>query len=665
MKTKQQRSALSLIVLSFVTLTAASCTQARADEEKIPVIIDTDIGSAIDDAFALGLALASPELEIRGITTVGGSAEDRAWLVCRLLTHLDRRDILVGFGRAPQPDYGLDWEIQYRRHPAVVWNRTVKPAKESAVELLFQQLKADPGNVTIVALGPLTNIAELLEKHPDAKPWIKRIVFSGGSFRVGYNRMKPAVAEWNVRSDVKAVRTVIESGVPLVFVPLDATAGLELNQDQLDRVFAAHTPLSYQLQALYQLWEGDSPVLFDALAVALSADERLCKTEGAPVTVDEQGITRAGAGTATTRIALKTRDGFLDWCVDRIAKYGEPNLPKPPKNIASFVDRGGLPTRVHVFEDYETDIEKRWWMTGKLETKDVPIGSRRACRSVLTQDFDAKMGDTSTTYSAVVFNPVPGPPMGKHTRLAFRYKLHGTDRLRVQLFSLSNGYHRYLSLKDVPQDEWRSAAVDMTEMRRPDGSGGPLSEDERIDDIQFYVDPRAEVLIDDVVLYDAAPADETRPFPKRLVFTGWFDTGQQGREWPGDFEIVPHEKPRTWDAAKSVVNADTGQPWLRVYFRGRRPIGELTRARFQYRLSTAGKLRVVLADTKTGWSSEAVVEKPAVAKWAEAVLDFDTTSQKPEDQSRFADEIRFYPSADAELLIDDLLVYEPTPAATP
>jgi hypothetical protein len=74
----------------------------------------------------------------------------------------------------------------------------------------------------------------------------------------------------------------------------------------------------------------------------------------------------------------------------------------------------------------------------------------------------------------------------------------------------------------------------MTATRRVDGSGGSLGADERIDDIQFYIDPRAEahLLIDDIVLYEAAPEGETAPFPRRVIFTGWFDTGKQGASTP-------------------------------------------------------------------------------------------------------------------------------------
>src|SRR5262245_15909555 len=116
----------------------------------IPVLIDTDIGSYIDDAYALALALASPELDIKGITTVGGQAEDRAWIVCRFLSHGGFKPIPVAFGREPQPKSDIDWQIQYRRHPAPIFNRTQTPEKMSAVELMYQTLKKQ--KTTVIAL---------------------------------------------------------------------------------------------------------------------------------------------------------------------------------------------------------------------------------------------------------------------------------------------------------------------------------------------------------------------------------------------------------------------------------------------------------------------------------------------------------------------------------
>lgn len=252
------------------------------------------------------------------------------------------------------------------------------------------------------------------------------------------------------------------------------------------------------------------------------------------------------------------------------------------------VAQGNIPRRIHVFEDYETDIEKRWWLRGKLEMKNVPaarsksVPNRRACRAVETLNFDRKMGDRTNKVKGVVFNPVPGPPMGTNTRLSFRYRLAGTGTIKVQIYSLSKGYHRYLLLTGLPRDKWQSATVDMTKARRPDGSGGPLAEDERIDDLQFYVSRDADLLIDDIILFDAPPEEESDPFPRRVIFTGWFDTGKQGREWPGDFKIVPHHKPLTWDAAESVPNKATGKPWIRVGLRGKRELSRHTAVRFRY-----------------------------------------------------------------------------------
>ena len=311
--------------------------------------------------------------------------------------------------------------------------------------------------------------------------------------RIGPGRLRgksAPEAEWNIKLDPAAARTVFTSGVPLVVAPLDATASLKLEEPLRRRLFAACTPLTMQVQSLYQLWDAPTPTLFDPVAVALCVTEKFCTMEDLHLEVDDKGFTRIGKGKPNARVATAVKgDDFLKWYVDRVSA-GEPVLPKPPGNRSMLIERTGMPNRVHCFEDYETDIEKRWWMSGKAESKNVPPGSKRACRGVLTQDFDDLQGDTKTMYTAVIFNPVPGPPMGKHPRLSFRYWLKGTDTLRVQIYSLTKSYHRYLSLTGLPQEKWQTGTVDMTAVRRPDGSGGPLSEDERIDDVQFYVDPR-------------------------------------------------------------------------------------------------------------------------------------------------------------------------------
>ncbi len=660
---------LKTALFCLLVNSAGSSTPCPAQDvkKKSPVLIDTDFGSDIDDAYALALALASPELDVRGVTTVGKQAMDRAWMVCRFLAHSGRGDIPVAAGAEQAKSSGIDWQIQYRRHPAVVFNRAGKPSKGDALELISSAVGNEYGQTSIITLGPLTNIANYLEKYPLRFLRIKQLIIMGGSFQVGYSGKPPAEVEWNIATDPEAARKVFQSGIPITLIPLDASATVKLEQDRRRAIFSAHTPLTFQVHALHELWGQETPVLFDPVAVAAAFNETFCRFEKQWLTVDEKGMTRAmdkpPAGTrpdaTPSRVAVSIdREKFLAWFTARLAASGKPVLPEPPKNPSRLVERGNFPARVHVVEDYDTDIEKRWWMAGRLEQKDVPPGGRRACRATLTQDFDDRQGDLKTMYRAVIFNPVPGPPMGPNTRLTFRYKLTGTNQLRVQLYSLSKGYHRYLSVSGLPTGRWETATVDMTQMRRPDGTGGPLAADERIDDIQFYIDPRGELLIDDLILYDAAAPGEKRPFPRRVVFTGGFDTGKQGQEWPGVFEIVPHKPPLTWKHARSVLAVGTNPPVLTVGLRGERRLDGVTEVTFRYRLTGADTMRVELHHMKTGWKHAKELRDLRRDDWATTTARFDTAPEagKPD---RTIDHVRFVLPPGSELGLDDLLVYTP------
>ena len=678
------RLSLSLLLLGSFLVTTATSVSAAA--EQLPIIIDTDIGSDIDDAFALGLAIVSPELEIVGVTTVGGGNDydpfvgqrkdrddHRAWLVTRFLTQVrftpppptdaaaeraaaafqkailkEAKDIPVAAGADPQPKAPIDGQIQYRRHPAAIYNRTLKPVKESAVELMTRLLTERDG-VTIVALGPLTNVARLLTEQPEAAKRIKRIVVMGGSVAVGYDGKPKPEVEWNIKLDIPAAQTVFSSKVPLLVVPLDATSHVALTADRQKKIFDVHTPLTWQLQNLLELWNKPQlPVMFDPIAVTAAFEPKHLTIEQLPLAVTDEGMTVAKASAPKIAVATKIdRDAWLQWLVARLKNSGAESLPKPPQNVAKMVAPGKFPTRVHAFEDYETDIEKRWIMCGKVAEGLTDAPSKRVCQSVLTQDFDDRQAQTGTMYRAVIFNPVPGPPMGPNTRLKFRYKLVGTDTLRVQLYSLTNGYHRYLSVTGLEQNKWLDGCVDMTQMRRPDGTGGPLAENERIDDIQFYVDPRAEVFIDDIVLYDAAAESETRPFPKRIIFTGWFDTGKQGKEWPGTFDIVEHTKPRQWKFAQSVRGD------LVVSLRGPRAIDPESEITFVMRLPPSDAPIFAIQYLRAG---KPIASQPIApedfGEWDRVRLKLNLS------KSPTIDEVRI--SAPGEPFgIDDLLIYTP------
>jgi purine nucleosidase len=624
-------------LLALTSLHTNLAAEAESGGERRAVLLDTDFGSQVDDAFALALLIASPEIELAAVTTSGGDTENRAWMACRLLSMVERGQTPVAWGRDPQPEGKVTELYQYRYHPAVLFGRTAKPVDDDAAELLYKQLRERKGGTAIVALGPLTNVARLLEQHADCKPWIGGIV----------------TEESQLARDVKAAQVVFRSGVPLILVPTGETKDFALTPDLRGKLLERQTMLVQQLEALRQASGEEKPSLAAVIPAAIVIDPSLAKLDRKHAGVAPRGrLIEQGTGLIEVRIAKQIdREGIEKLLADRLTAFGKTVRPRELKNESRLIERGKLPTRVHAFEDFESDVERRWWLVGRAVDDDSGR-SRRAMQSVLTLDFDDKQGDLATLYSAVVFNPVPGPPMGPRTRLAFRYRLEGTDELRVQLYSLSNGYHRYLSLKGLPNGKWQSAAVDMTHLRRPDGSGGALAADERIDDIQFYADPQATIWIDDIVLYEAANDEEARAFPERIVFTGWFDTGKES-EWPGDYEIVPHEPPLTWKAAKSIARREDGErQWLRISFRGERPVGDTTHLRFKARITGGDSMDLTLRHAKGEKSASVTLGDLKPGEWTELEAEFDTHG------FGVADELVIALPRGAEALIDDVLLYE-------
>ena len=154
-------------------------------------------------------------------------------------------------------------------------------------------------------------------------------------------------------------------------------------------------------------------------------------------------------------------------------------------------------------------------------------------------------------------------------------------------------------------------------------------------------------------MYDAAVEGEKRPFPKRILFTAGFDSGKQGKEWPGSFEIAQKEG-YFWHAAKSVPHPDDKkQAWIRIDLRGGRPIGDATQLFFRYKLDGAKSMSVGLTSAKSTLALGVDVEKTKNGPWASMTVDF-----KDFPKLELVREIYFLIPAEATLWIDDLLLYE-------
>ncbi|KRV69519.1 hypothetical protein AO721_03170 [Aeromonas veronii] len=211
----------------------------------LPVILDCDPGH--DDAIALILALASPELKVLAVTTSAGNQTPDKTLnnALRILTLLGRDDIPVAAG-APKPlareliiadnvhgESGLDGPKL--PDPAFA------PQGMTGIELMARSLRESPEPVTLVPTGPLTNIALLLAAHPELKSKIARIVLMGGA--AGAGNWTPA-AEFNIYVDPEAADMVFKSGIPITMCGLDVTHEAQVMDEDIERVRAITNPVA-------------------------------------------------------------------------------------------------------------------------------------------------------------------------------------------------------------------------------------------------------------------------------------------------------------------------------------------------------------------------------------------------------------------------------------
>src|SRR5882724_11458688 len=162
-------------------LLLTSVCQAQSTPEKI--IIDTDIGDDVDDAFAVALALQSPELQILGISTTFGDTELRAKLTDRLLGEAGRQDIPVAAG-APTSSKSSFTQRRYAEG-----GRFAKPSHPQSTDFILDQIRRNPGQITLVAIGPLVNVGALIDKAAETFRKLRRVVLMGGSIYRRYGDM--------------------------------------------------------------------------------------------------------------------------------------------------------------------------------------------------------------------------------------------------------------------------------------------------------------------------------------------------------------------------------------------------------------------------------------------------------------------------------------------
>jgi inosine-uridine nucleoside N-ribohydrolase len=312
---------LSIVtILFFMPVFAAplSASDTHQPVQKMKVILDTDIGDDIDDAWALAFVISHPGFEPLGVTIAHGNTPARARIALKMLHITGRDDLPVAVGRKTSDGY-------YHQYTWAEDFTAKQPTKQSAADFIVEHAKRYPGEVTLLAVGPLQNVADALRKEPNLGKYLKRVVLMSGCIYGTADKPDQPIREWNVFQSTADSQLVYGAGLPLTIVPLDATTHVKLTEEERKQVRDYKSPLTYALECLYRLWIA-SPTsrmtLHDQLAVAETASPGTFfgRKETLPIIVDEQGFTRIDRerGKPVTVCLEPKRDEFMKFYVGQL-----------------------------------------------------------------------------------------------------------------------------------------------------------------------------------------------------------------------------------------------------------------------------------------------------------------------------------------------------------
>jgi purine nucleosidase len=252
----------------------------------LPIVLDTDIGTDIDDAYALVFAAASPELNLRAVTTVNNDTVLRAQIAREILRILGRADVpvAVGASSALTPGVDLGWlghegkGIDLGESPASSLDR--RPAAKLIADEA-RRASAEGKPLTLLNIGAMTNAAIAFRDYPDDMAGIGRVIAMASCFHA--LGQENARGEHNVACDPGAFQAVVDSGVPLTLIGLNVTRETAMTAADLERIEALGGPLAAALAGMHHVWFNmigrDHSPMHDALAVAAAFDDSLMRYE--------------------------------------------------------------------------------------------------------------------------------------------------------------------------------------------------------------------------------------------------------------------------------------------------------------------------------------------------------------------------------------------------
>jgi len=299
------------------------------------VILDTDIGTDVDDCLALALILCAPELELVGVTCVYGDVLLRARMVLKFLKLRGRTDVPVMVGATRplldlQPIYWLGHEGKGLLDDA---DEALAPSPEHAVDFIVRTVMEDPGQIHLITIGPMTNAALAFLREPCLAQNLAHLTVMGSVLRGPANLHLP-YSEHNVRCDAEAAHVVLSAGAPTTLIPLDVTEQVKIYAKDVARIRARGTPFHEAVADQVDVYPYFHPrgytYLHDPLAVATLIRPDLVTTRALHVDVETAGRHTAGVtlmrvpseeASANAQVALAVDvQGFEEFLVHRLAE---------------------------------------------------------------------------------------------------------------------------------------------------------------------------------------------------------------------------------------------------------------------------------------------------------------------------------------------------------
>nr|WP_249316528.1 nucleoside hydrolase [Bacillus sp. FJAT-50079] len=275
--------------------------------------MDTDIGTDSDDAVALALAIKSPEIQVEGVTTVYGDVSMRSNIANRMIRLSDGGDIKVY--------RGIEKPLLWNRE--VTWpvianeqlNQKENVSSKHAVDFIIETIMNHPGEITLVTIGALTNIAAAIIREPGIINRVKKIVMMGGVTRLGRNGIDLPIIEHNIKCDPEAASLVFSSGAPILMVGLDVTRQVMITRDEIDLLASSGTPLAKaltkQMEDYMDYRNRNFTFMHDPLAVAAWIDPTIVKSKRMNVHVAYDHCNPTGQ-----TIAELNDEGNVDVCLE-------------------------------------------------------------------------------------------------------------------------------------------------------------------------------------------------------------------------------------------------------------------------------------------------------------------------------------------------------------